>query len=226
MQNVRLDHRLKALYSHHSGLCRHLNGVTGAWRLALRDLYRFTAEFLAIQKSDQRDEFLQHIADRQQTLDAWLDQHFAPAEAIGFTRRELFRLIEEGVSESEFLRDHKFAGVRKRIQAPETPAQVDLEAPTKPPRDEPVIVDVDAMTEAERVAYYARLSSQKDDEITYLNRLLEAARAEIRQWRRDSSRLVNEIEDLRRQIQALLRKASRDLAGSLPARRRPATRTE
>lgn len=173
MTTQRFDHVWHRMISDHASLVRHYNGARTAMRLFRKAAYRFAKGWLDLQ-ANYHNEFLEFAKTSCFDVTEWMDEHFAPIEEAGDNRQVLLGSIQDGMTETEYVKQGHLWGVKKRASSKSVLARADLEKS----------VDETDLVHAELVAM--------------LRKKFDAAVSEIRQLRRDIAALIQENEQLQR----------------------------
>lgn len=168
----RFDHLLREAISYHARMIKQSNDHVGLVQRLRRTAYKFAVTVLELRK-DWHNEFLAFCETNKMSVDEWMDQHFEPIEQMGDDRRNLLTMIEEGMTEAEYVRQFRMWGVKKRASDKPTTAiaHADLKAES-------------AITE--------RLSDA--EQATYYKKQYGAVVSELRQLRRDLATTLDELD--------------------------------
>ena len=182
MNVQRFDHLLHDALAGHTAMVRHFNAAARSIQLFRRSAYRFAVAVLAIQKN-YHNEFLGFARTNNLSIDQWLDQHFDPIEQMGDDRRNLFRCIEDGMTERQYVAHFTMWGVNKRAAPKDRVAHVDTKAATTVTSN---------MTDAQRADHFKKLYEAVAGELTHVRR-------DLVEKTRDIARMLSEFEKLKKQ---------------------------
>ncbi len=174
----RFDHLLKRAFDSHTTMVGGANNIRKMTRTYRRAAYRFAASVLLIEKH-WHNEFLAHLASEKTSVDDWFESHFEVIEQMGDDRRNLWKAIEDGMTEAQYVDQGSLWLIKNKVRTPDKVSHVDVDA-----------AELDT-------------SKSPEEQVKDLVAVKRSQATEIRELRRDNARLLQECERLQKAFDKL-----------------------